>query len=90
MAIEPTPGLATMGAAPSTQGGGFNIGSFLTEGSQIPQGSALKAVQSQTVLPEWYTNYAMELLANQQALAARPFPTAPMPRSRRRSSRASR
>jgi len=60
--------------------GGFNIGSFLTEGAQIPQGSALKAVQSQTVLPEWYTNYAMDLLANQQALAQRPFPLAPMPR----------
>lgn len=60
--------------------GGLNIGSFLTEGAQIPQGSALKAVQSQTVLPEWYTNYAMELLANQQALAQRPFPLAPMPR----------
>jgi hypothetical protein len=70
-----------MNATPDgTQSGGFNIGSFLTEGSQIPQGSALRAVQSQTVLPEWYTNYAMDILANQQALAARPFPTAPMPR----------
>lgn len=63
-----------------TQGGGLNIGAFLTEGQQIPQGSALKAVQSQTVLPEWYTNYAMELLSNQQAVAQRPFPVAPMPR----------
>lgn len=79
------PGAAMTGAAQDatpggTQGGGFNIGSFLTEGNQIPQGSALKAVQSQTVLPEWYTNYAMELLSNQQALAQRPFPVAPMPR----------
>jgi hypothetical protein len=72
MAIQPTPSTA----------GGFsgNIGSFMTEGNQIPQGSALKAVQSQTVLPEWYTNYAMELLSNQQAVAQRPFPVAPMPR----------
>jgi hypothetical protein len=61
-------------------GMGANIASFLTEGRQIPQGSALKATQSQTVLPEWYTNYAMDLLANQQALAQRPFPLAPMPR----------
>ena len=66
MATQPTPG--------------DNIGAFLTEGAQIPQGSALKAVQSQTVLPEWYTNYAMELLSNQQALAQRPFPLPPMPR----------
>jgi len=61
-------------------GMGANIASFLTEGRQIPQGSALKATQSETVLPEWYTNYAMDLLANQQALAQRPFPLAPMPR----------
>jgi hypothetical protein len=74
MATQPTPGLNTM------RTGGFDIGSFMTEGQQIPQGSALKAVQSQSVLPEWYTNYAMEVLANQQALAQRPFPVAPMPR----------
>jgi len=28
---------------------------------------------SQTVLPEWYTNYAQDILANQQAVAARPY-----------------
>jgi hypothetical protein len=27
----------------------------------------------QTVMPEWYTNYAMDILSNQQAVAARPF-----------------
>lgn len=85
MALAPTPGLATMSAQDtppggSPAGGGFNIGAFLTEGQQIPEGSALRATQSQTVLPEWYTNYAMDLLANQQALAQRPFPLAPMPR----------
>lgn len=85
MALAPTPGLATMSAQDATPGGsaaggGLNIGAFLTEGQQIPEGSALRATQSQTVLPEWYTNYAMELLSNQQALAQRPFPTAPMPR----------
>ena len=87
MALQPVPGLATMDASmPATDtmtpagGGGFNIGAFLTEGQQIPQGSALKATQSQTVLPEWYTNYAMDMLANQQALAQRPFPLPPMPR----------
>ena len=64
----------------ATQPPSNNIGAFLTEGAQIPQGSALKAVQSQSVLPEWYTNYAMELLSNQQALAQRPFALPPMPR----------
>lgn len=64
----------------SAPSGGFDIGAFLTEGQQIPAGSALRATQSQTVLPEWYTNYAMDLLANQQAIAQRPFPLAPMPR----------
>jgi len=68
----------TPGGAPAPNSG--NIGSFLTEGNRIPQGSALKATQSQSVLPEWYTNYAMELLSNQQAVAQRPFQLAPMPR----------
>ena len=89
MALQPTPGLATMDASmpgtatmtpTSSPAGGFDIGGFLTEGRQIPEGSALRATQSQTVLPEWYTNYAMDMLANQQALAQRPFPLPPMPR----------
>jgi hypothetical protein len=58
----------------------LNIGAFLAEGQQIPEGSALQATQGQTILPEWYTNYAKEILANQQAFSTRPFPTAPMPR----------
>jgi len=80
MALAPT--MSVMNATPggSTSGGGFNIGSFLTEGRQIPQGSALQATQGQTILPEWYTNYARDLLANQQALMVRPFPLPPMPR----------
>ena len=73
------PGTATM-TPTSSPAGGFDIGGFLTEGRQIPEGSALRATQSQTVLPEWYTNYAMDMLANQQALAQRPFPLPPMPR----------
>lgn len=49
------------------------ISSFLAEGAKIPAGSAVKAMSTETVLPEWYTNYAMQLLANQQAQAATPF-----------------
>lgn len=50
-----------------------DISSFLTEGAQIPAGSAVKATTSQTVLPEWYTNYAMQMLSNQQAQMATPY-----------------
>lgn len=50
-----------------------SISNFLTEGAQIPAGSAVKAMSTQTVLPDWYTNYAMQLLSNQQAQAATPF-----------------
>jgi hypothetical protein len=39
----------------------------------LPTGSTFKSVTSEQVLPEWYTNYAMQLLANQQALAAQPL-----------------
>lgn len=47
--------------------------SFMSEGQEIPAGSALTDITKQTILPDWYSNYAMDVLANQQALAARPF-----------------
>lgn len=56
------------------------VSSFLAEGAAIPQGSALTDMTKQSVLPEWYTNYAMDILSGQQALANRPYETAPMPR----------
>lgn len=46
---------------------------FLTEGAAIPTGSALTATTSQTVLPDWYTNYAMDLLAGQKALSGQAY-----------------
>lgn len=55
------------------------LSDFLNNG-QIPTGSAVKSTTSQTVLPDWYTNYAMQLLSNQQAQMNRPYETAPMPR----------
>ena len=39
------------------------------------------ASTSQTVLPDWYTNYATQILANQQQVAATPFPTYQGPRT---------
>ena len=56
------------------------VSSFMAEGAAIPQGSALTDMTKQTVMPEWYTNYAMDILAGQQAIAGRPYQTAPMPR----------
>jgi hypothetical protein len=56
------------------------VSSFLAEGATIPQGSALTDTTKQTVMPEWYTNYAMDILSGQKALASRPYQTAPMPR----------
>jgi hypothetical protein len=52
---------------------------FLNNG-QLPTGSTFKSLTSETVLPDWYTNYAMQLLSNQQALAAQPLPTYQGPR----------
>lgn len=62
-------------ATTATPGTDFStaLSSFLTEGAQIPSGSALKASQSQTILPEWYTNYAQDLLAAQTAAAGTPY-----------------
>ena len=53
---------------------------FLTEGAQIPAGSAVKSITSQTVLPDWYTNYAMDILSGQQAIANNPYATYQGPR----------
>lgn len=53
---------------------------FLSDGAAIPAGSAFKSTVSQTVLPEWYTNYAQQLLANQQALSQAPYTTYQGPR----------
>lgn len=45
---------------------------FLTNG-QVPFGSGVISKTGQTILPEWYTNYAMQVLANQQAASAVPY-----------------
>jgi hypothetical protein len=58
----------------------MSVSSFLTEGAAIPQGSAVTDMTKQNILPEWYTNYAMDILSNQQALASRDYVKAPMPR----------
>ena len=42
---------------------------FLSGGT-IPAGSAVVDVTTQQAIPDWYTNYAKQLLANQQALSA--------------------
>ena len=44
---------------------------FLTEGKPV-EAIPVSSTQ-QTILPDWYTNYAMDILANQKAVAARPF-----------------
>ena len=45
---------------------------FLSNG-QIPAGSAAMSKTSQTILPDWYTNYAMQVLANQNAASTMPY-----------------
>jgi hypothetical protein len=51
---------------------------FLTEG-KAPQAVPVSSTE-QSVLPDWYTNYAMDILSNQQALANRAFPLYQGPR----------
>jgi hypothetical protein len=53
---------------------------FLANGAAIPAGSALTATTSTSSTPDFYVNYAKQILANQQALSARPYQPAPMPR----------
>lgn len=51
---------------------------FLTEGNPV-EAVPVSSTQ-QTILPDWYTNYAMDILANQQAVASRPYTTYQGPR----------
>lgn len=60
--------------------GSGNASSSTSAGTAIPQGSALTDMTKQTVMPPWYTNAAMDMLAAQKAIASRPYQTAPMPR----------
>lgn len=46
--------------------------------SNVPLAPSAKTTE--TVLPDWYTNYAMQVLSNQQALSAQPYPTYQGPR----------
>ena len=57
-----------------------DISSFLSEGAAIPGQTAVKSLTSQTILPDWYTNYAMQLLSNQQAQMETPYATFQGPR----------
>lgn len=57
----------------------MSLSDLLVDG-KIPSGSAVKSTTSETVLPDWYTNAAMQLLANQFGLMNTPYQTAPMPR----------
>ena len=57
-----------------------NVTNFMTEGAEIPAGSAFKSMTTQTAMPDWYTNYAMQLLSNQQAQMATPYQTYQGPR----------
>lgn len=75
--------LGASGASPTTAPTGSSsdsFASFLMDGAQIPSGSAVKSITSQTVLPDWYTNYAMDMLAGQKAISARPYETFQGPR----------
>ena len=78
--VSPTTGGLTATGTGTTPTTSRNVSSFLSEGAAIPQGSALTDMTKQQVLPEWYTNYAMDILSGQQAIANRPYETAPMPR----------
>lgn len=49
-------------------------------GSSVAPTVAPSASTTQNVLPDWYTNYAMQIIANQQAQTASPYPTYQGPR----------
>jgi hypothetical protein len=53
---------------------------FLTEGAPIPAGTGIVSKTTATALPDWYTNYAQDLLAGQRAISTTPYQTYQGPR----------
>lgn len=47
------------------------LGDFLSDGQPIQAQPYARTTQA--VLPDWYTNYAMDILSKQQSVASRPF-----------------
>ena len=56
------------------------LADFMNNG-QIPTGSAVTDMTTQTALPDWYTNYAMQVLSNQTAASQVPYQTYQAPRT---------
>ena len=54
------------------------ISSFLQDG-KVPSGSAIVANTTENHLPDWYTNYAQQIISNQNALAAAGYQKSPVP-----------
>lgn len=50
-----------------------SVTDFLSGGTTIPSGSAVEDLTTTSALPDWYTNYGQQLIANQQAVSAQPF-----------------
>lgn len=56
-----------------------DVSSFLTPGSAIPSGSALKATTTTSSMPQYMTDYAQNILAAQQNVSNTPYVAPPMP-----------
>jgi len=53
---------------------------LLSDGAPIPAGTAPINRTTTTSAPDWYTNYAKDLLAGQGVISTRPYEPPPMPR----------
>jgi len=53
---------------------------FLTSGAPLPAGTAPISKTTSTATPDWYTNYAKDLLSGQQNIATTPYQTYQGPR----------
>lgn len=53
---------------------------FLTSGAPLPAGTAPVSKTTTTATPDWYTNYAKDLMAGQQNIATTPYQTYQGPR----------
>jgi hypothetical protein len=79
-ALPSTPATPSVGSTTTGSGKNMALLDFLTSGAPLPAGTAPVSKTTTTATPDWYTNYAKDLMAGQQNIATTPYQTYQGPR----------
>jgi hypothetical protein len=79
-ALPSTPTTPSVGSTTTGSGKNMALLDFLTSGAPLPAGTAPISKTTTTATPDWYTNYAKDLMAGQQNISTTPYQTYQGPR----------